>query len=321
MRMGPHHHQVVPGNHLMARIPRWPERISQVDYMAATQAQLITRHDGLELWCGDAAALPVPDESVACIVTSPPYNVGISYDADEAGDARGFSEYWADAVAWAGEMSRVLVDGGRLWLNVAPVVAESPNPARPHSGRTSKARASLLRGWANTLVDAGLDEVDIVAWVGSRGAGTAWGSWETPSAPNLRGDWEALLVMSKGRWARTPPAGLEGWHDSLGGWPELTRNVWRFAPESRTLGHPAPFPVELAMRAIRLSTWPGEVVLDPFAGSGTTLVAADLLGRHGVGVERSEEYCRIAERRLAQRPLPLFDGDVASGPVQEPIAI
>jgi site-specific DNA-methyltransferase (adenine-specific) len=64
--------------------------------------------------------------------------------------------------------------------------------------------------------------------------------------------------------------------------------------------HPAPFPVELAQRCIRLSTWPREVVLDPFAGTGTTLVAARQLGRRAIGIEASEAYCAHAVGRLAQ---------------------
>jgi len=69
--------------------------------------------------------------------------------------------------------------------------------------------------------------------------------------------------------------------------------------------HPAVMPVELAARAIRLSTWPGETVLDPFAGTGTTLVAARLLGRRAIGVEVSERYCELAAKRLAQGTLEL----------------
>jgi site-specific DNA-methyltransferase (adenine-specific) len=72
-------------------------------------------------------------------------------------------------------------------------------------------------------------------------------------------------------------------------------------------GHPAVMPVEVARRCIRLSTWPGETVLDPFAGSGTTLVAARQLGRRAVGIERSERYCELAVRRLAQMALD-FEG-------------
>lgn len=269
-------------------------------------ADLVFREERLELWCGSATELPMEDGSAACIVTSPPYNVGIAYEDDSTPDARDFEAYWTDAAQWAKEMERVLVDGGRLWLNVAPVVAKTPTPGRHHSGRTAKERVSLLRGWGNVLVGAGFSEVDVVAWVGARGAGTAWGSWQMPSAPNLRGDWEAILVMCKGGWVRESPEGLETWHDTLGSWPILTRNVWTFAPERRVLGHPAPFPIELALRAIRLSTWPGETVLDPFCGSGSTLVAADLVGRHGVGVELSKAYCELAQKRLAQRSLPLF---------------
>ena len=117
--------------------------------------------------------------------------------------------------------------------------------------------------------------------------------------PNLRGDWESILVACAGGWERTPPVGCEGWRDTVGAWPSLCSTVWNLTP-ARRAGHPAPFPVELARRAIRLSTWPGETVLDPFAGSGTTLLAARQLGRRAIGVEASERYCELAATRLAQ---------------------
>ena len=93
--------------------------------------------------------------------------------------------------------------------------------------------------------------------------------------------------------------GCEGWRDTVGAWPSLCSTVWNLAP-ARRAGHPAPFPVELARRAIRLSTWPDEIVFDPFAGSGSTLLAARQLGRRAIGVERSERYCELAAARLAQ---------------------
>jgi DNA modification methylase len=113
-------------------------------------------------------------------------------------------------------------------------------------------------------------------------------------------------VACKGGWERTPPPGYSGWRDGVGGWPALCSTVWNLTPAHRQ-GHPAPFPVELARRCIRLSTWPGEVVFDPFAGSGTTLLAARQLGRRAIGVEASERYCELAARRLAQGELA-FDG-------------
>jgi DNA modification methylase len=99
---------------------------------------------------------------------------------------------------------------------------------------------------------------------------------------------------------------MERWRDQLGNWPALCRNVWRISPgASAGTGHPAVMPVELAARAIRFSTWPGETVLDPFAGTGTTLLAARLLGRRAIGVEISERYCELAATRLAQGCLEL----------------
>ncbi len=84
---------------------------------------------------------------------------------------------------------------------------------------------------------------------------------------------------------------------------DLTTNVWRIKPQQRGADagdHPAPYPVELARRCIRLSTWPNEIVFDPFTGSGSTLVAAKQLGRRAIGFEVSERYCEIAAKRLAQ---------------------
>jgi site-specific DNA-methyltransferase (adenine-specific) len=102
--------------------------------------------------------------------------------------------------------------------------------------------------------------------------------------------------------------GREAWRDTLGRWPALCSTVWHLSPSVREPGrHPAPFPLELARRCIRLSTWPGEVVFDPFAGSGTTLLAARQLGRRAIGVEISETYCAQAVERLAQSAF-CFDG-------------
>jgi DNA modification methylase len=251
----------------------------------------------VRLFCGDMRAVEVPAGSMAAVVTSPPYNVGVGYEA--TGDALAWPEYWALAADAAALMAGVLVGGGRAWVNTAVSVPVA-------AGDTAKRRVMLAHRWASLLEDAGLALVDQVAWCSPRGAGTAWGSWESPAAPNLRGDWESLLVASAGGWERTPPAGAEAWRDRAGGWAGLCSTVWNLAPARRD-GHPTPFPVELARRAVRLSTWPGEVVFDPFAGSGTTLLAARQLGRRAVGVEASERYCELAARRLAQTALD-FEG-------------
>jgi site-specific DNA-methyltransferase (adenine-specific) len=198
-------------------------------------------------------------------------------------------------------MHKAVVPGGRVWVNTAVSVPVAP--VEPGSGLVpaGKARVMLAHRWATVLEVAGFDLVDQVAWCSSRGAGTAWGSWESPAAPNLRGDYEAVTVACRDGWERTPPTDQETWRDGVGGWPGLCSTVWSINTAARTPGgHPAPFPVELARRCIRLSTWPGEVVLDPFAGTGTTLLAARHLGRRAIGIEASEAYCLAAIDRLAQ---------------------
>lgn len=253
---------------------------------------------------GDARRLELPDESVACVITSPPYNAGVAYEGYEDRIP------WVDYLALIGssclEMARVLVSGGRVWLNVMRTAPEwAQDPSLMNSGRSGHdvGRCDLSVPWARGLEIAGLHYRDTVVWEqDAYDAGCSWGSWRMPSAPNLRGAYEVVLVFHKGPWKRTPPAGMENWRDELPGWEDLCRNVWKIPPEPRN-DHPAPFPPELARRCIRLSTWPGETVLDPFCGSGTTLRAARDLGRESIGVDISEASVRTARLGTAQRSL------------------
>jgi hypothetical protein len=266
------------------------------------------------IWCADIRDVPASElaEVAVCVVTSPPYNVGLAYDGDEGGDALVWDAYWRLADTAADVMGRALVPGGRAWVNTAVSVPEAPAAGGPHSGRSAKRRVLLARGWADALeLGGGLVLVDQVSWQSIRAGGCAWGSWQSPAAPNLRGDHELVTVACKGAWERTPPPGMETWRDTIGDWQGLCSTVWaiptvggRIPAGTNTpgtvVGHPAPMPVDLARRCIRLSTWPGECVLDCFAGAGTTLVAARQLGRRAIGIERSERYCQHAVARLAQ---------------------
>ena len=232
----------------------------------------------------EAGALPLADACVDCIVTSPPYNVGVDYDG--VSDLRPLMQYHAQAFTWAREMARVLVRTGRAWVNVAAAV--------PDEGEERFALAAL---WHQALSAAGLRFRDWVVWeqLGADAA-TAWGSYLSPNAPNLRGRYELVLVFSNGSWSR----GRVGRNDlAPRDWPELTRNVWRMGCAAHN-GHPAPFPAELARRAILLSTWKGESVLDLFCGSGTTLRVARDLGRVGIGVDLSAAYAAKSSQAVAQ---------------------
>lgn len=248
-------------------------------------------NDGqVTLYCADLREIDLDPGSAAVVVTSPPYNVGVAYETAE--DAVPWPEYWSLAADAAGLMADALIRDGRAWVNTAVSVPETP-------GARAKRRIMLAHGWADALADAGLSLVDQVAWCSSRGAGTAWGSWESPASPNLRGDWESILVATAGEWERIEYEAAEHWRDTIGGWARMCSTVWNVNPARRE-GHPAPFPIEVARRCIRLSTWPGETVLDPFAGTGTTLLAARQLGRRAIGIEQSERYCEMAAARLAQ---------------------
>lgn len=254
------------------------------------------------IYHGDAReGLPCDPGAASCIVTSPPYNVGLSYD--EHDDRMGWDEYRQLAADSCAAMAKAMHPRARSWVNVVPIVP-APIPAGDHSGRSLAKRVSLLALWDAALTASGLDIWDYIAWPSHREPGTAWGSWESPSAPNMRGGWETLIVACTDGWARETPPEWKGWRDHVGNWTPLTSNVWRVTPVLGNSGlrrdHPAPFPIEIASRCIRLSTWPGELVVDPFMGSGSTLVAASRLGRRAIGVELSEAYCEIAARRLEQ---------------------
>jgi modification methylase len=248
------------------------------------------------VYCGDSRDILPTLHGVACAVTSPPYNVGVDYDA--WADDWDWGQYWSMAAGVAHGLHDCTIPGARVWVNTAVSVPTDP----PGADVERKRRVPLAAGWHQRLAGAGFDWVDQIAWPSARGAGTAWGSYQSPSAPNLRGDYEVVQVMCRGQWERATPAEFDGWRDQVGDWPQLCSTVWNIRPEPRA-GHPAPFPVELAGRCIRLSTWPGETVLDPFAGSGSTLVAARDLGRRAIGIELSERYCEIAATRLSQTAL------------------
>lgn len=255
--------------------------------------------DTVSLHRGDARdPWPVDPASAACVLFSPPYNVGVDYSTHD--DTMGWDDYQQMAHDVCRHASTALLeDGGRLWVNVTPVVPVSPADT---TGRDP--RVSLLHLWETAVLDAGLHVWDYVAWTTpGRGGSCAWGSWESPAGPNMRGEWEVVIAASRGTWARDTPAQHRGWRDPEGDWTPLTSNVWRIQPQRRT-DHPAPFPSELAARVIRLSSFPGELVVDPFAGSGTTLRAAKDLGRCAVGIEMDAGYCDDTAARLGQGVLP-----------------
>lgn len=262
--------------------------------------------DLVTLWNADATQLPLEDESVDCIVTSPPYNCGMEYEGVD--DRMTWEQYGALAFDSSREMRRVLKPGGRAWVNVMPTEPEEETGGTHKNGRPGKKgghlipRANLLAIWNLALDEAGLSYRDTVVWVQDAYDGAcSWGSKWSPNAPNLRGSWEAILLFHKWPWMRGRVEQNDIPRES---WAEYTRNVWKMNP-TQTPGHPATFPSELPRRAILLSTWPGDVVLDPFCGSGTTVKVAKDLGRKAIGVDLAPSYLEMTRDRCAQEVFAL----------------
>jgi modification methylase len=226
----------------------------------------------------------LPDSSVHLMVTSPPYNVGKEYDDDLSLD-----EYLSFLRRVWEEVFRVLVPGGRACINVANLGRKPYIPLHAYMVRDLLGLPLLMRG--EIIWDKGA----------SASASTAWGSWQSASNPTLRDTHEYILVFSKGGFRRPR---VEGRQDTItrDEFLEFTKSVWAFPAESASrVGHPAPFPVELPYRLIQLYTYSGEVVLDPFMGSGQTALAAVKCGRHYVGYETDAAYIRRAKDRLAKQ--------------------
>lgn len=154
---------------------------------------------------------------------------------------------------------------------------------------------------AKDMIDLGFVMRGEIIWnkAGSAGPSTAWGSWKSASNPTLRDVHEYILVFSKNSFARR----AEGKKSTIDRdeFLEFTKSIWTFPSESaRRVGHPAPFPIELPRRIIQLYSFAGDVVLDPFAGSGSTCLAALQTKRFFVGYEKSRRYVRLAERRIRE---------------------
>ena len=223
----------------------------------------------------------LPDNSVHLMVTSPPYNVGKDYDKDLSLDE--YRELLRNVFE---EVYRVLVVGGRACVNIANL------------GR--KPYIPLHSFIIEDMIKIGFFMRGEIIWnkASSASSSTAWGSWMSATNPTLRDIHEYILVFSKGNNGRI------NFHNKKSTitkdeFMETTKSVWTFpAQQARSIGHPAPFPIELPLRLIKLYTFQGDIILDPFIGSGTAAIAALITGRHFVGYDIEKDYIKLAEKRI-----------------------
>jgi site-specific DNA-methyltransferase (adenine-specific) len=224
----------------------------------------------------------LPDESVDLIVTSPPYNVGIDYSTHD--DAQEYRDYLALSEAWLKQAYRVSRSDGRLCMNI---------PLDKNKGGQQSVCADVT-----TIAKAiGWQYHSTIIWnEGNISRRTAWGSWMSASAPYVIAPVEVIVVLYKSQWKKLKPGVSDITRDEFMAW---TNGMWTFNGESKKrVGHPAPFPRELPRRCIRLFSYVGDVVLDPFMGSGTTLLEAWSNKRTGIGFDIAQQYCELARKRL-----------------------
>lgn len=225
--------------------------------------------------------LEIPDNSVDLMITSPPYNVSKEYDDDLSLD-----EYLELLQKVFLETYRVLVNGGRACVNVANVGRKPYIPLSDYLSRI--------------MIDIGFNMRGEIIWnkASSASPSTAWGSWKSASNPILRDIHEYILVFSKGDYKKDKRNKENT--ISRDDFIEWTKSIWTMKAESaKRIGHPAPFPEELPYRLIQLYSYKGDIILDPFMGSGTTALASLKSGRNFIGYEVKEEYVRLAYDRLS----------------------
>jgi site-specific DNA-methyltransferase (adenine-specific) len=221
----------------------------------------------------------ISDNSIHLMVTSPPYNVTKEYDEDLT-----LKEYLELLKQVFSETFRVLVPGGRICINVANLGRKPYIPLTSFINQIMINIGFLMRGE--------------IIWnkAASSGGSCAWGSWKSPSNPSLRDVHEYILIFSKFKYARKIKKKIT---ISKNEFLEFTKSIWTFNTESaKKVGHPAPFPVELPYRLIQLYTYKGDVVLDPFCGSGTTCIAAKKTERYYIGYDINKEYIKLAKKRI-----------------------
>lgn len=218
--------------------------------------------------------------SIDLIVSSPPYNVGIEYGAHD--DNQAWEDYDKFMLGVIQQMYRVLRDGGRVCWNIP----------------SFSSRQNLYERFLGLFRKAGFQQYAEIIWnkkqISSR---TAWGSFNSPSQPNILPSHEYILVFYKGN--KNHGKGKSDLvKEEFIPW---TNGMWEFKPETKS-DHPAPFPIELPYRCVKMFSYPGAVVLDPFMGSGTTALACIKTNRNFLGFEKDPQWLALANSRIAATP-------------------
>jgi site-specific DNA-methyltransferase (adenine-specific) len=228
----------------------------------------------------------IKPNSIDLIVTSPPYNVDIEYEGYR--DNIPYEKYLEFTEKWLRKAYDLLKPDGRICLNI---------PLDKSRGRTGEGFQSVYVDVVSIAKEIGFRYFSTIIWNESNiSRRTAWGSFASASAPYVIAPVEVIVLLYKHTWKKLGSGISDITPEEFKQW---TLGLWTFPGENpKRVHHPAPFPLELPKRCIKLFSYVGDIVLDPFVGSGTTLIAAYLLKRKAIGVDISRKYCEIAKNRL-----------------------
>lgn len=250
----------------------------------------------------------LPESSVDLIVTSPPYSVNISYDVYD--DNTTIDEYLIFSKKWLENSFRILKDDGRICVNLPYEI----------NLKDRGGRIFIVSEIWNIMKEIGFNWfglIDLEEDSPHRSKTTAWGSWMSPSQPYLYNPKECLIIAYKNQpkkivkgeqqWKGVPTQ-IEQEDGTFKTkvvyedgdkkeFMELVFGQWKYLNDSRPMTK-ATFSLDIPSKAIKILSYKNDIVLDPFAGSGTSLVAAQILDRRWIGIELSPNYCQVAETRV-----------------------
>jgi len=222
-------------------------------------------------------------EFIDLIVTSPRYNLDIKYHSND--DDLTYDEYLEFSEKWITNCFNWSKPEARFLLNI---------PLDINKGGQKSVGADITK----IAQSIGWKYHSTIIWnEGNISRRTAWGSWLSASAPYVIAPVELIVVLYKDSWKKTGGTRISDINKEE--FMEWTNGLWTFNGESKKrIGHPAPFPIQLPYRAIKLFSFVKDIVFDPFAGSGTTLISAVNNDRIAVGLVIDPKYCELARKRI-----------------------
>lgn len=270
-----------------------------------------------DIHCSDTVKFmnEMPEKSVDLIVTSPPYGVGIDYDSWD--DDKYFDEYMKFTREWLQASYRVLRDDGRIAVNIPYEINRQKKGGRIYfSSEIWQVMKQLGFGFFGI--------VDLEESSPHRSKTTAWGSWMSPSAPYIYNPKECVILAYKnlpkkqvkgtpqweGEYQMVPNEKIEGefrkklvYEDKdKKDFMSLVFGQWNYFADTKSKTK-ATFSLDIPYRAIKILSYKEDLVFDPFNGSGTTCLAAEMLGRPWLGCDISKNYCDVAKERLKEYKL------------------